>query len=292
MHSMKIQGFFEPRTSTQSYVAFDEVWRIGVVIDPVLDFDPVSGRTWTESADRITRFLRREEIRVPYVLDTHAHADHLSAMACFKERFGARSVIGADIVKVQRCFRELLNLGEELPADGRQFDVLLQDGEKLDLGSFELTALQTPGHTPACLSYRVEDAIFVGDTLFQSDQGTARCDFPGGSAGALYDSIQQLYRSFPDATRIFTCHDYPVAGRDMAFETTLGEQRGSNIQLTARTAREEFVAFRKERDATLAMPALMLPSIQVNIRAGQLPTPEKNGLSYLKIPLNAFGGRS
>ena len=287
---MKVQDFFDGQTSTLTYVAFDEVERIGVVVDSVLDFDPASGRTSNESADVVARFLEREDIRVPYVLDTHAHADHLSAMPYFKERFGAKSVIGADIVKVQCVFRDFFNLADDLPTDGRQFDVLLQGGDKLDVGPFEVEALHTPGHTPACLSYRIEDALFVGDTLFQPDYGTARCDFPGGSADELYTSITRLFQTLSDDTRLFTCHDYQPGGRVVEFESTLSEQRQSNVQLTASTRREDFIAFREARDATLSMPELILPAIQVNIRAGELPGPEANGLSYLKLPVNAFGG--
>ena len=289
---MKIQSFFEAVTSTLTYVPFDEVERVGVVIDSVLDFDPVSGSTSTASADAVARFLEAERIRVPYVLDTHAHADHLSAMPYFKERFGAKTVIGADIVKVQRVFRDLFNLGDELPPDGRQFDVLLQDGDVLDIGPFEVEALHTPGHTPACMSYRIEDALFVGDMLFQPDYGTARCDFPSGSASELYTSIQEIYRKLPGDTRVFTCHDYQPGGRDLAFESTLAEQRRSNVQLSESTRREDFISFREERDASLSMPALILPSIQVNVRAGEFPPAEENGLSYLKLPLNAFGGKA
>jgi glyoxylase-like metal-dependent hydrolase (beta-lactamase superfamily II) len=264
---MQIRPFFDARTSTLTYVAYDEGERVGAV----------------------ARFLEQERLRVPYVLDTHAHADHFSAMPYFKQRFGAQTVMGAKIGEVQRVFRDLFNLGDALAVDGGQFDVLIQDGETLDVGAFEIEALHTPGHTPACMSFRIDDALFVGDTLFQPDYGTARCDFPGGSADALYNSIQRLYRDYPEATRVFTCHDYQPGGRDVAFESTLGEQRKANVQLSADTTREEFAAFRKQRDATLGMPDLILPSIQVNIRAGELPPPEDNGRSYLKIPLNAFG---
>lgn len=287
---MKIQAFFDSRTSTLSYVAFDEVERVGVVIDPVLDFDAASGRTSTESSDEVARFLEQEGVAVSYVLDTHAHADHLSAMPYFKQRFGAKTVTGAEIVEVQKVFRDLFDLGDDFPTDGRQFDVLLRDGDKLDVGPFEVEAMHTPGHTPACLSYRIEDAVFVGDLLFQPDYGTARCDFPGGSAEDLYRSVQRLYNSLPDDTRVFTCHDYQPDGRELAFESTLWEQRKSNVQLNAFTRRDDFVAFRKERDATLAMPDLILPSVQVNVRAGELPPPEANGIAYLKIPLNVLGG--
>lgn len=289
---MKTRAFFDQRTSSLTYVAYDEVERMGVVIDSVLDFDPASGRTWTESADEVARFLEQERISVPYVLDTHAHADHFTAMPYFKERFGAKTVIGADIVKVQRVFRDVFNLGDDFPCDARQFDLLLKDGETLDIGPFELKALHTPGHTPACMSYRIQDSLFVGDLLFQPDYGTARCDFPGGSAEELYASIHELYTSLPDSTRVFTCHDYQPGGREVAFESTLSQQRASNVQLSASTSKEDFVQFRDERDATLSMPALMLPAVQMNIRAGQFPEPEENGLSFLKLPLNAFGGKA
>jgi glyoxylase-like metal-dependent hydrolase (beta-lactamase superfamily II) len=289
---MKIQRFFDPVTSTLTYLPFDELERVGVVIDSVLDFDPVSGRTSTTSADAVARFLEAEGIRVPFVLDTHAHADHLSAMQYFKERFGAQTVIGADIVKVQRVFRDLFNLGDTLPPDGRQFDVLLADGDVLDVGSFKVEALHTPGHTPACMSYRIDDALFVGDALFQPDYGTARCDFPSGSADDLYTSIRGLYQKLPGETRVYTCHDYQPGGRELEFESTIAEQRRLNVQLNESTTRKEFVAFREQRDATLAMPELILPSIQINVRAGEFPPSEGNGVSYLKLPLNVFGGKS
>ncbi len=292
MNPPEIEPFFDPRTSTLTYVAHDATERVGVVIDPVLDFDPVSGRTWTESADRVARFLERERIRVPYVLDTHAHADHLSALPYFKERFGALTGIGAGIVQAQRTFQELFNLGEDFATDGSQFDVLLNDEQILDVGAFELRALHTPGHTAACMSYLAGDALFVGDTLFQPDYGTARCDFPGGSAEALYASIHRLFERLPADTRVFTCHDYQPGGRTLAFESTLCDQRESNVQLPEGMALDHFVAFRRERDATLSMPSLILPSIQINIRGGDFPTPEANGRSYLKLPLNAFGGKS
>ncbi|MDJ0788184.1 MAG: MBL fold metallo-hydrolase [Myxococcota bacterium] len=287
---MDVEGFFDPQTSTLTYLVYDADARVGVVIDPVLDFDMASGRTGTRSADAVATFAEGRGLRIPYVLDTHAHADHLSAIPYFKERFGARSGIGAGITEVQRVFGDTFNLGPEFVPDGRQFDVLLEEGSVLDVEAFELRALHTPGHTPACLTYRVEDALFVGDTLFQPDHGTARCDFPGGSAAALYDSIQRLYDTLPGSTRVFTCHDYQPGGRELAFESSLAEQRDGNVQLRASTTREEFVAFRTERDATLGVPALILPSMQVNIRAGELPAPESNGVAYLKLPLDRFGG--
>lgn len=285
---MQIQHFYDARTSTLTYVVFDAEDRVGIVIDSVLDFDPASGRTWTESADAVGAFLDDRGLRVPYVLDTHAHADHITAIPYFKARYGARSVIGARISMVQQVFREIFNLGDSLPTDGRPFDVLLADGEKLDVGPFEIEALHSPGHTPACMAYRIGDALFVGDTLFQPDYGTARCDFPGGSADELYTSISRLYRTLPPETRAFTCHDYRPGGRPMQFESTLGEQAAHNVQLSSGTHREAFIAFRKERDAGLGMPTLILPSIQLNLHAGEFPAPEANGVSYLKLPLNLF----
>ena len=285
---MEIEPFYDERTSTLTYVVFDCGARVGVVIDPVLDFDAASGRTWTESADAVARFLDDRGLRVPYVLDTHAHADHITAIPYFKLRYGARSVIGAHITAVQQATREIFHLGDTCPTDGRPFDVLIADGEKLDVGPFIVEALHTPGHTPACMTYRIGDALFVGDTLFQPDYGTARCDFPGGSAEELHASISRLYASFPRETRVFTCHDYRPGGRPMQFESTIWEQAAHNVQLNTRTSRQDFIAFRKTRDASLAMPALILPSIQLNVRAGELPAPEANGVSYLKLPLDYF----
>lgn len=286
---MEIQHFYDERTSTLSYVVYDRGARIGVVIDPVLEYDPASGRTWTGSAAAIAAFLDENELRVPHVLDTHAHADHLSALPFFKERYGAETTIGAEIVRVQETFKALFHLGEDFVPDGRDFDRLLGDGERLAVGPFEIEAIHTPGHTPACMSYRIGDAVFVGDTLFQPDYGTARCDFPGGSAADLHASVHRLYATLPPETRVFTCHDYRPEGRPLAFESTIAEQRAHNVQLNDSTSAEEFVELRKARDAQLDMPTLILPSIQVNIRAGAMPPPESNGVSYLKIPLNQLG---
>lgn len=285
--TLQIESFFDERTSTLSYLVSRD--GIGVVIDPVLDYAPRSGRIITESADRIAAVIDREKLTIPYVLDTHAHADHLTALPYFRARYGAKSVIGAGIGEVQETFRDLFHLGSAFPVDGRQFDRLLVDGEQIDVGPFVIEALHTPGHTRACLCYRIEDAIFVGDVLFQPDYGTARCDFPGGSAKMLFDSIQGLY-ALPDSTRLFTCHDYQPGGRPLAFETTIGEQKKSNVQLSAATSRETFFAFRNKRDAELNLPELIIPSVQINIRAGELPEPEANGTSFLKIPINVFGG--
>ncbi|MGH0032940.1 MAG: MBL fold metallo-hydrolase [Myxococcota bacterium] len=283
---MHIEAFFDEHTSTLSYVVHDG--ENGVVIDPVRDFDPKSGRTAWASAETVAAYIDREGLRIPYVIDTHAHADHMTGIPLFKQRYGAKSVTGARVGVVQETFRDLFHLGAGFPVDGRQFDVLLDEGEHLAFGSLDVEALHTPGHTPAHMSWRIGDAVFVGDTLFMPDYGTARCDFPGGSAAELYDSIQRLYR-LPDATRLFMCHDYAPGGRPMAYETTVGEQKRSNVQLNGDTSKADYVAFRERRDAGLAMPRLILPSIQVNIRGGELPEPEANGVSYLKIPIDAVG---
>ena len=235
----------------------------------------------------LARILTATISRIQYVLDTHAQADHLSGMQYFKERYGACTVIGKDITRVQQRFRDLYHLGPDFPVDGRQFDVLIGEGVTLEAGPLRIEALATPGHTPACLTYRIGDALFVGDVLFMPDYGTARCDFPGGSAAALYASIQKLY-ALPDETRVFTGHDYQPGGRRLKFESSVGEERASNVQLNSYTTQEEYIRFRQERDATLTMPVLILPSLQVNIRAGCLPEPESNGMAYLKIPLNAL----
>ena len=283
---MRIEHFFDERSATLSYVVHDG--RSAVVIDPVRDYDPKSGRTSWAPAERIAAYLDAAKLAVPYVIDTHAHADHMTGLPYFRERYGARSVTGAGIGVIQRAFRDLYHLDAAFPVDGRQFDVLVEPGGKLGFGTLELEALHTPGHTPAHLSLRVGDAVFLGDTLFMPDYGAARCDFPGGSAAELYDSIQALY-ALPGATRLFVCHDYRPGGRPLAFETTVGEQKRGNVQIDARTTKESFVAFRTRRDAELEAPALLLPSMQVNIRAGELPAPESNGIAYLKIPLDRLG---
>ena len=283
---MRIQHFFDPESSTVSYVVDDG--RAAVVIDPVRDFDAATGHTAWISSQAVAAYLERERLEVPWVIDTHAHADHLSGLPFFRERYGARTVTGARVGEVQRLFRELFDLGPDFPVDGSQFDVLLEEGERLPLGSLEVEALHTPGHTPAHMSWKIGDAVFLGDTLFMPDYGSARCDFPGGSAGVLWDSVQRLY-ALPDDTRLFVCHDYRPGGRPLAFETTVREQKKGNVQIDETTTREAYVAFRERRDAELGAPALILPSIQVNIRAGGLPPPRANGIAYLEIPLNALG---
>jgi glyoxylase-like metal-dependent hydrolase (beta-lactamase superfamily II) len=286
---MQIQHFFEEQTSSLSYVV--HAGGDAVVIDPVRDYDPKNARTGWASAEQIAAYIDAQGLRVHYVIDTHAHADHLSAMPFFKERYGARTVTGARMGEIQRVFRDIYNLGPDFPVDASQFDVLVDEGDRLAFGALTVEAMHTPGHTPAHMSWKIGDALFVGDTLFMPDYGSARCDFPGGSAEQLYDSIQRIY-AMPEDTRLFMCHDYRPGGRPLAFETTVGEQKRSNVQINARTTKAEYVAFRKEKDASLPAPVLILPSLQVNIRAGELPPPEDNGVSYLKIPLNRLGLRS
>jgi glyoxylase-like metal-dependent hydrolase (beta-lactamase superfamily II) len=282
---MNIQHFFDRATSTLTYVVHEN--GTGVVIDPVLDYDPKSARTSTQSAEAVARYIDEKHLTVPYVIDTHAHADHLTAMPFFKKRYGARTVTGSRIGEVQRSFRDIYNLGADFPVDGRQFDLLLDEGQELEIGSFRVRAMHTPGHTPAHMSWQIGDALFVGDTLFMPDYGTARCDFPGGSTEQLFDSIQRIY-ALPGGTRLFMSHDYQPGGRELRFVTTVAEQKHVNIQLREGTTKQEFTTIRKNRDAQLEMPALILPAVQVNIRAGEFPEPEANGRAYLKIPLNLF----
>lgn len=268
-----------------TYVVHDP--KTGVVIDPVLDYNPKRARTSVGFAEAVAKYIAEKNLAIPYVIDTHAHADHLTAMPFFKSRFGARTVTGSRVGEVQRIFREIYNLGSDFPVDGRQFDLLLDEGQELEVGSFRVRAMHSPGHTPAHMSWQIEDALFVGDTLFMPDYGTARCDFPGGSAEQLYDSIQRIY-ALPGSTRLFMCHDYQPGGRELRFVTTVTEQKRSNVQLNERTTKPDYVTFRKNRDAQLEMPTLILPAIQINIRAGEFPEPEANGTTYLKIPLNVF----
>lgn len=282
---MEIQQFFDPATYTLTYVVHDG--KIGVVIDPVLDYEPKSARISSRSAERVAEYIEARKLTIPFVIDTHAHADHLTAMPYFKKRFGARTVTGSRVGEVQETFRGIYNLGADFPVDGRQFDILLDEGQELEAGKFRVRAMHTPGHTPAHMCWQIEDAIFLGDTLFMPDYGTARCDFPGGSADQLFDSIQRIY-AVPESTRLFMCHDYQPGGRELRFVTTVAEEKQTNIQLNSRTTREQFMAFRKARDSQLEMPALILPAVQINIRGGELPEPEGNGTAYLKIPLNLF----
>lgn len=281
----EIQAFFDEATFTVTYLVFDVTKRSAAIIDPVLDYDPKSGRTSTASVDGVLKVAKGLDLRIDWVLETHAHADHLSAGAWLRERTGAKIVIGEQITKVQETFQPVFNL-QGLRADGRDFDRLVKDGEALKLGSLDIEVLHTPGHTPACVSYKIGNAVFVGDTMFMPDYGTARADFPGGDARMLYRSIQRIL-ALPPETRLFMCHDYKAPGRtSFAWESTVREERATNIHVHEGVSEDAFVALRTARDKTLPMPVLILPSIQVNIRAGALPPPEANGISYLKIPLN------
>ena len=284
----RVFAFFDEETNTVSYVVAEPQGRACAVIDSVLDFDYASGRTDTRSADAIVAFLKAQDLRVDWVLETHVHADHLSAAPYVQERLGGLIGIGERITMVQETFGKVFNEGTRFRRDGSQFDKLFKDGDVFMIGQLRAEVLHTPGHTPACLTYVIGDAAFVGDTLFMPDYGTARCDFPGGSAAVMFESVQKIL-SLPDATRIFVCHDYKAPGRDdFAWESTVGEQRMKNVHIGAGRSREDFIALREGRDATLAMPRLIVPSLQVNMRAGQMPEPEDNGISYLKVPMNGL----
>ncbi|MFZ5505591.1 MAG: MBL fold metallo-hydrolase [Pseudomonadota bacterium] len=285
--SLQIESFFDEATNTVSYIVFDRTTHACAVVDSVLDYDPKSGRTSTASADRIIARVRELGARLEWILETHVHADHLSAAPWIKQQLGGWLGIGEHIVTVQQVFGKLFNAGSEFVRDGSQFDHLFRDGETFTIGSLQARALHTPGHTPACMSYLIEDAAFVGDTLFMPDYGTARCDFPGGDARMLYRSIRTLL-ALPPETRLFMCHDYMPDGRAPRWETTVADERAHNIHVHDGISEEDFVAMRTARDATLDMPVLILPSVQVNMRAGHLPPPEDNGTRYLKIPLDAL----
>jgi glyoxylase-like metal-dependent hydrolase (beta-lactamase superfamily II) len=282
-----IAGFFDEATYTVSYVVHDPVTCEAAIIDSVLDYEAASGRTSHGSADRIIEYVTSKNLQVKWLIETHAHADHISAAPYLQERLGGKLAIGKEIVRVQDVFGKLFNAGTEFERDGSQFDHLFSDGETFALGSIEGIALHVPGHTPADMAFIIGDAAFVGDTIFMPDFGTARADFPGGDARQLYRSIRRLL-ALPEATRLFLCHDYKAPGRDdYAWETTVGQQREGNVHVKDGVSEEEFVAMRTTRDATLAMPNLIMPSVQVNIRGGRLPDPEDNGVSYIKIPVNA-----
>lgn len=288
MSSPKVQVFFDEHTATFSYLVHQPGDPSCAIIDSVLDYDPKSGHITTTSADAIIDFVRGEQLEVQWILETHAHADHLSASAYLKKKLGGRIAIGEHIKHVQSVFKEIFNLKGDLTPDGSQFDRLFADGETFMIGSMRAHTLHVPGHTPADLAYHVEGlGIFIGDTLFMPDVGTARCDFPGGDAGTLYRSIKKLL-GFPGDTRLYLCHDYPPEGRDRQCCSTVAEQRARNIHVHDGVSESEFVAMRTARDKTLDMPVLILPAIQINIRAGQCPQPEDNGVRYLKIPVNQF----
>lgn len=281
-----VEAFFDPASATCSYVVSDSKSGHCAIIDPVLDYEPASGRIHHHSAARLENYIRQRGLQTTWILETHIHADHLSAGKHLQQILGGKLAIGEGITRIQATFGALFHAEPGFATDGSQFDHLFHDAEAFHVGQLAATALSTPGHTPACMSYLIGDALFVGDTLFMPDYGTARCDFPGGDAATLYRSIRKLL-ALPDSTRVFVCHDYKAPGRDQhAWQSSIAEQRRSNIHIREGISEQAFVTLRQQRDATLAVPALMLPSIQVNMRGGQLPAPESNGTRYLKIPLN------
>jgi glyoxylase-like metal-dependent hydrolase (beta-lactamase superfamily II) len=285
--SAEIKAFFHKPSSTYSYVLTDPATRRAAVIDPVLDYDAASGRTGTTSAQLILDHIKAGGLSIDWILETHAHADHLSAAQFLRREAGGQVAIGEGIREVQQRFKALYHLGDAFSADGRQFDHLFRDGETFHIGSLAARVLATPGHTSDGVVYVVGDAAFVGDTLFMPDSGTARCDFPGGDAGRLYDSILKIL-ALPDGTHLYMCHDYAAGGREYRNETTVAEEKRDNIHLQVGASRQDYIKLRTGRDASLPVPALLLPAIQVNIRAGRLPEPEANGTAYLKIPLDKF----
>lgn len=282
-----VQPFFDPATWTWTYVVHAGVGTACAIVDPVLDYDAKSGRTRTDSAQKVVDYVRAHSLTVQWILETHAHADHLSAAIWLRDQLGGRIGIGGRIPGVQGVFKKIFHLEPEFATDGSQFDHLFADDETFTIGDLQARVLSVPGHTPACVAYQVGDAVFVGDTLFPPDVGTARCDFPGGSAQTLYHSVRKLL-ALPGETRLFVCHDYPPTDRAPRCETSVAEQRAHNIHIHEGVTEDAFVAMRTKRDAGLQMPTLILPAIQVNIRAGHMPPPEANGVSYLKIPINAL----
>lgn len=285
---MNIETRYDEPTSTLTYVVFDEKTKDAVVIDPVLDYNPLGSQTDVASAVSLAQWIEERGLNVHYILETHAHADHLSAAQYLKERLGAKIVIGENIREVQGVFKKIFDLGDDFATDGSQFDLLVKEGEPFNAGTLTINVYHTPGHTPACVSYLIGDALFTGDALFMPDGGTGRCDFPGGSADQMYNSIHDKLYGLPDETRVFVGHDYQPQGRAVAYETTIGESKRANVQLKAATTRDDFVKFRTERDKTLASPRLLFQSVQVNVDAGRLPKSEGGHPRYLKLPLNLF----
>lgn len=284
----QVHAFFDEATFTVSYVVVDPATKVCAIVDSVLDYDPASGRTRKASADAIIAFIRQQGLKLDWILETHVHADHLSAAPYLKEQLGGRLGIGFNITVVQNVFGKVFNAGTDFARDGSQFDHLFKDGESFHIGNIEAKAIHTPGHTPACMTYVIGDAGFVGDTLFMPDYGTARCDFPGGDARQLYRSIRKIF-ALPPQTRLFMCHDYKAPGReDYRWETTVAAERASNVHVHDGIDEDSFVDMRRKRDATLDMPRLILPSVQVNMRAGHMPAAESNGMRYLKIPVDAL----
>lgn len=285
---MHVKAFYDEPTFTLTYVVWDADSKDAVIIDPVMDYDPKSSQTNAKSVHEVIDFVKARGLTVHWTLETHAHADHLSGSQLLKKHLGAPVAIGEHIRTVQETFKAIFDLPADFPTDGSQFDRLFSDGETLSAGTLEIEAIHTPGHTPACLTYKIGDALFTGDALFMDDYGTGRCDFPKGSAEDLYDSIQKLY-ALPDVTRVFVGHDYQPGGREVKWETTIGASKQNNPQLKAETSKDEFVKFRNARDATLPAPRLLLQSVQINVDAGRLPAARANGHRYLNIPLNVFG---
>lgn len=283
----QVEGFFDKATWTVTYVVHNGPGTDCAIIDSVLDYDPKSGRTSTIAADKVIAFIKAHQLTTQWILETHAHADHLSAAPYLKKHLGGQIAIGDQITRVQKVFKGIFNLEPEFKQDGSQFDMLLKDDEAFQIGDLSAKVLAVPGHTPACVAYQVGDAVFVGDTLFMPDVGTARCDFPGGDAKTLYASTRKIL-ALPPQTRLFMCHDYPPTDRPIAFETTVAEQRANNIHVHDGVSEAEFVEMRSKRDATLEMPVLILPAVQINIRAGEMPPKEANGTAYVKIPINAL----
>ena len=286
MNKPDVHAFHDEATFTITYVVSDPATGTAAIVDPVLDYDPASGRTSTESADEVIAFVNARQLDVLWILETHVHADHLTGAPYIRDRIGGKTAIGNDVSTVQETFKGVFNL-KDLATDGSQFDHRFVEGDTFTIGDIEARVIATPGHTPACITYVIGDAAFVGDTLFMPDFGTARTDFPGGSAPQLYESIQKIL-ALPDDTRLFMCHDYKAPGREeFAWETSVAEQRAHNVHISEGVSQDEFVRMREERDSQLGMPKLILPSLQVNLRAGDLPEPEDNDIRYLKIPLDA-----
>lgn len=283
-----VKAFFDPATWTLTYVVYDKEGGTAAIIDPVLDYDPKAARTTTQSADEVIAFVKSKNLTVQWILETHAHADHLSGAPYLKKQLGGTLGIGDHIKTVQYTFKEIFNAEPEFRTDGSQFDRLFVDGDTFQVGPFEAKVYHTPGHTPACVAYQIADAVFVGDTLFMPDAGTARADFPGGDARTLFRSIRRLLEELPQDARMFVCHDYQPNGRELKFETTVAEQRAKNIHVGDGISEDSFVEMRSARDKTLDMPVLILPSVQINMRAGELPPKEDNGVSYLKLPVNTL----
>lgn len=285
---MKIEAKYHPDTFTLTYIVWDDTTKDAVIIDPVLDYNPVGSKTDVLSVRDVLGFVERNGLKVHYILETHAHADHITGAQALKTVLGAKTAIGEHIRAVQETFKPVFGFGDEFATDGSQFDRLVADGEVLEAGSLKLEVLHTPGHTPACVTYKVEDALFTGDALFMPDQGTGRCDFPKGNAEDMYDAVTQKLYALPDNTRVFVGHDYQPDGRALAYETTIGASKAANVQLTAATSKEDFVKFRQARDQSLAAPRLLFQSVSLNIGAGKMPPADENGIRRMNMPINLF----